>query len=355
MTASRPMCIGIPVDHRFGQLPISKLRPDAPRWLGNHAQIIEGYGQTHKRNPSINEINFAKWLSLPETKGGVLIVLQQPAKYQRYFDDHAATVEKCASLKAVNDVCRTMVGYDLAQVSCFDAFPYQTSLWHEEALSARDAQFDEAYNTFLMMVNAKEPDVILCCYQSPHDTKYKHFQSRGVKISDNFLVALGGREYLCINGFHPSYAINHNKTSSVLRSLLIAKISQAFFLVNGSNLLDTLIVDLSDRYSQELQAFKGTIQVFASHFSTYMSYRREDSTWPYQTRERNQGRARPSNLGEQHQQASFDFHQFRKRRIHPSERRRDVPLSFQEPNQRYSPRLRITVGMCKPQLPGKTD
>ena len=248
------MCIGIPVDHRFGKLPVSRLREDVPRWIGNHAQIIEGYGRTHRRNPSIQERNFAKWLSLPETKGGVLIVLQQPAEFQQYFDDHATTVERCASLKAINDVCKTMTGHDLAQVSCFDAFPFQTSLWNKMPPYTRDEQFDEAYETFLMMVSAKEPDLILCCYQSPHDTKYTLFQSRGVRSCENFRARLDGREYFCVNGFHPGYAINHNKTSSVLRNLLTAKISHAFCLADGSNRLDTLVVDLSDRR----QEYQGT-------------------------------------------------------------------------------------------------
>lgn len=62
---------------------------------------------------------------MPETKGGVVIVLQQPAEHQRYFSDYYQTAKDCNTLDAIDEVCKAVTGYGLEKISCFDAFPFR--------------------------------------------------------------------------------------------------------------------------------------------------------------------------------------------------------------------------------------
>jgi hypothetical protein len=167
---------------------------------------------------------------MPETKGGVVIVLRQPAEHQRYFSDHRETMKDCATLKAVDEVCKIVTGCDLGKISCFDAFPF-----HKIPVSKsldNIGKLDEAYAIFLQMIQQKQPDVVFCCYRSPHSTRYRDFASIGIgRVRDEATV---GQRYTRVNSFHPSYALNHVEDESALRSLFILEASQAFRRANNT-------------------------------------------------------------------------------------------------------------------------
>jgi hypothetical protein len=231
------LCLGIPIDHRLEPLLGTGLTAANPSvGLGGHARAIESYGrrlQTYREDVSDDEVKFAKWLAMPETKGGVVIVLLQPAEHQRYFSNHHQTVEDCNTLAAVSEVCRAVTGYGLEQISCFDAFPFH-KMPVSKALNEYEESLDEAYDKFLHMIQQKQPDVVFCCYRSPHTTKYREFQCIGIGRTRDYPVTFRGQRYTCVNGFHLSYALNHLEDRSALRTLFILEAVQAFRRANGT-------------------------------------------------------------------------------------------------------------------------
>lgn len=231
------LCLGVPIDHRLEPLLGTGLTTPGPFiGSGGHAQIIESYGrriQNYGEDVSDNEVKFAKWLAMPETKGGVVIVLQQPAEHQRYFSNHHQTVEDCNTLDAVDEVCKAVTGCGLEKISCFDAFPFHKIPLSKSLYSYEEA-LDEAYAIFLDMIQQKQPEVVFCCYRSPHPTKYKDFQCVGIGRTRDYQVTVQGQLYTCVNGFHPSYALNYLEDKSALRSLFIIEAMHAFRRANGT-------------------------------------------------------------------------------------------------------------------------
>jgi hypothetical protein len=98
----------------------------------------------------------------PESKGGVLIVLQRPHSTQENLDGFMEGKRNCQTTTAVSDlICavnNAKLGFD--DVSLFDAIPFL-----DETVTGQDHQdlIDEAQNIFADMVRAKDPDIILCC------------------------------------------------------------------------------------------------------------------------------------------------------------------------------------------------
>ena len=226
-------CLHIPTDHRLRSL----LRPDPPTpdaytGCGKHALILERYGRDLRI--SLPEIQHAKTLAKPETKGGVLVLLQQPAHNQQYDGrDFDTIIQECETLRAVDNVLRAVVGSSLKETSCFDAFPFQ-----KVPVPTRSEtgyfEYDEAYNVCREMTQQKQPDVVLCCYQSPDTTKFNLLYSLGVGKMRTYDVRLGDRLCKPVNAFHPSYAVNYNKSESCFRSLYMLEALQAFHKVNGT-------------------------------------------------------------------------------------------------------------------------
>ncbi|KAN0091716.1 hypothetical protein V8E51_017563 [Hyaloscypha variabilis] len=170
---------------------------------------------------------------MPETKGGVVIVLLQPGEHQRYFSNHHQTVKECDTLDAIDEVCETITGCGLEEVSCFDAFPFH-KIPVRKSLPENEEELDEAYAIFLEMIQKKQPDVVFCCYRSPHPTKYKDFEGVGVGGTRDYPVTVKGQSYTCVNGFHPSSALHYYEDRSELRSLFIIEATQAFRRANGT-------------------------------------------------------------------------------------------------------------------------
>jgi hypothetical protein len=244
------LCLGIPMDHRLEPLLGAGLTM-AHRSVnpGGHVRTVEKYGhvlQNYGEDISNDEIEFAKWLAMPHSKGGVLIALLQPAEYQRYFSDHFQTVKDCTSLSGVHEVCMTVTGYGLDKISCFDAFPFHKIPVTQTNWVDYEEQLDQAHAVFLDMIEEKQPDVIFCCYQVSGSNKYGEFRSMGVGKTREYSVTFRGRSYTCVNGFHPSFALNHLEDKAGLRTLFILEATKAFRLANGTWRESSWMTDVRD-------------------------------------------------------------------------------------------------------------
>ena len=241
MAGSAPAnhCLQIPIDHRLRSL----LRPHSPvsnpfTGQSEHASILEKYGrdlQSSGEKIGRPEIDFAKKLAMPETKGGIVILLQQPAPNQQYEGrDFHTIVQECETLRAVDNVLRAIIGSSLEKTSCFDAFPFQKVPIPPRSQTGY-VEYEEAYDVCREMIQAKQPDVVLCCYRSPDITKFDLLYSLGVgkmhaartRLHDQF-------RWIPVNAFHPSYAVNYNKGESCFRTLYMVEALQAFHKFNGT-------------------------------------------------------------------------------------------------------------------------
>jgi len=142
-------------------------------------------------------------------------------------------VKECDTLDAIDEVCKTITGCSLEEVSCFDAFPFH-KIPVRKSLPENEEELDDAYAIFLEMIQKKQPDVVFCCYRSPHPTKYKDFEGVGVGGTRDYPVTVKGQSYTCVNGFHPSSALHYYEDRSELRSLFIIEATQAFRRANGT-------------------------------------------------------------------------------------------------------------------------
>jgi len=268
------LCLGFPIDHRLQPLLGTGLTTRYPFvGPGGHARAIESYGrflQQYRVDISDNEVNFAKWLAMPETKGGVVIVLLQPAEHQRYFYDHHQTMKDCDTLDAVDEVCKAVTGCGLEKISCFDAFPFH-KIPVNKSIGKYDKVLDEAYAVFLDMIQQKQPDVVFCCYRSPHSTKYKDFHCIGIGRTRDYQVTVQGQLYTCVNGFHPSYALNFVEDESELRSLFIIEATQAFRRANGTWRKSSWMTDVRENFAAIVQTGKRLFLIL--FFSSYKLWR----------------------------------------------------------------------------------
>jgi hypothetical protein len=229
-------CLDIPIDHRLRSL-LQPYQRDSHPCAAKHAKILEKYGKAllnSRKDISGAEIQFNKTLAMPETKGGVLILLQQPASNQLYDGlDFDTIVQQCETLRAVDNVLRTVVGSSLKETSCFDAFPFQKVPISKKSMTG-NSTYEVAYQIFEKMIHEKQPDVVLCCYQSPDPAKFNMPQSLGVGKTLSSKERFGDRICIPVNAFHPSYAINYNRSESCFRTLYILQALLAYHVCNGT-------------------------------------------------------------------------------------------------------------------------
>ena len=231
------LCLGMSIDHRLEPFFDTGLT-NLDFFVGSkdHAQEIENYGRRFQKNGeniSDNQVDFATCLAMLETKGGVVIVLRQPAEHQCYFSDYYQTVKECNTLNAIDEVCKVVTGCDLEKINCFDAFSFH-KISINQSLYRYEKKFDEAYDIFLNIIQQKQSDVVFCCYRSPHSIKYKDFQCIGIGHIRDYPATFQGQRYTCVNGFHPSYAFNYFENESSLRSLFIIELTKSFCQANDT-------------------------------------------------------------------------------------------------------------------------
>lgn len=178
----------------------------------------------------------------------------------------------CDTLDAVDEVCKAITGCGLEKISFFDAFPFH-KIPVSKSPDKYEEELDEAYAIFLQMIQQKQPDVVFCCYRSPHSTKYKDFQCIGIGRTRDDQVTVQGQRYTCVNGFHLSYALNYLEDKSALRSLFIIEATQAFRRANGTWTESSWMTDVREDCAAIVQiGIKGK-RLFPILFSLLISCR----------------------------------------------------------------------------------
>ncbi|RFU24362.1 hypothetical protein B7463_g11975, partial [Scytalidium lignicola] len=198
---------------------------------GAHVQILREFGERLRWGDdsiNISELSFGLDLAGPDTTGGILVLLQQPWKYQTYENGFTADVDNCPTLEAIRQLVSVASNQlsGLDNMSVFDMLPFLTEEYEDTEI------FRAAHETLVRMVKDKAPDVVICCAQgSSHLQFVRDIQSLGPgkrfpiqKLED------GTPSFLRVNAFHPSYAVNYNSSYSCFRRLLILEFVKCFSL-----------------------------------------------------------------------------------------------------------------------------
>ncbi|KAL5336028.1 hypothetical protein BJX70DRAFT_400966 [Aspergillus crustosus] len=245
-------CIDIPVDHRL--VDIIK-HMDIPKYnnKSTHLDILRRWGESlyhiqesGEKTPMPNtKLHHAVELAKPATKGGVLVALLEPPQSQTFEEGFTADLHSCRTTSAVSDLIETATGGQLSvdDVSIFDMLPYCPDGTNDETLK-------QAQSVFCEMVQAKKPDVVLCCYRNRSgigcELLVRRLDSQGVgKIFETPHFVLEDRFVTQrVNAFHPSYAVNMQPTYSCFRRLLLAEFVRAFSLVSGEDIREGWLANL---------------------------------------------------------------------------------------------------------------
>ncbi|KAJ5383746.1 hypothetical protein N7517_001657 [Penicillium concentricum] len=224
-------CLGIPVDHRLRRLIREGRSMDANGADSKHVQLLLEFGSSIILNEHaypMCDLGFELEMARPETKGGVLVALLRSHSTQNNSDGFLAGKQGCATLDAVSDLISTVndskLGFD--DISVFDAIPFL-----DERIEGPDHQdfIDEAHDVFAEMVRAKDPDVVICCFRTiSQDTLVRQLSGCGVGKSHNNNKLVAGLPFICVNAFHPSYAVNRYPIFCCFRQLLLLEFTKAF-------------------------------------------------------------------------------------------------------------------------------
>jgi hypothetical protein len=271
------LCNGIPVDHRLKRfLPSAKQKHS--HGVGEHAGIIETFGNTLVRDnettPTKHEVAFAAWLAKPDMTGGLVIALQQPAKFQVFTPDVEWVRDKCNTLAYLDKSLAFMNDpAGLKSTSVFDAFPFITEKISSKELS-NEAQL--AYNAFLSMLEAKKPDVLFSCWRIPGQDGLL-FSGKGLGKTEEVygLRSPNGNVVRVVNGFHPSYIANYCPNESCFRRLFAMELCKALCELNVAWQEDDWMTNL--RRTCKGRAIQLIIGLFPDHSWLYIltSYCRE--------------------------------------------------------------------------------
>ncbi|KAK5633894.1 hypothetical protein RRF57_009608 [Xylaria bambusicola] len=199
--------------------------------------IIETFGNTMIRDdgtiPTEHEVSFATWLAKPDSTGGLVIALQQPAKSQVFTADVERVRDECATLAYLDESLAFVNGPGgLKTTSVFDAFPFIIDQISSEELSN---EAERAYNTFLSMIEAKKPEVLFACWRIRGRDDLS-FSGNGLGATDwvRSSTLPNGHTVRVVNGFHPSYVANYCPNESRFRRLFAMELCKALCELNAA-------------------------------------------------------------------------------------------------------------------------
>lgn len=219
-------------------------------------------------------------MARPESQGGVVVVLLQPHSTQDNSDGFLAGKYRCPTVDAVSElisvVNNTTLGFD--DISVFDAIPYL-----DEKATGEEI-IEQAQNVFANMVKAKQPEVVISCFQT--ETKnpiVKNLRCRRIGYCFEFdpqgskQLAESGLSSIRVNALHPSYAINYNPEFSCFKRLLIVEFVKAFALWRQSWAEETWMAHLRHECHEQakklMKGISGRVRLNALLMKIYRSPR----------------------------------------------------------------------------------
>ncbi|RYC78475.1 hypothetical protein BFJ63_vAg18651 [Fusarium oxysporum f. sp. narcissi] len=242
------VCLDIAVDHRIRLLfkPVSANSTEH----SNHVSRIKSRGLSLKR--SYHEIGVTAKLAGPESKGGITVVLQQPRHNHPFKDGLDTVINDCETLCALDDVFTAVSCGTLnirTDITIIDLLPFMS----QDVKQIDDINLRESFRASGRAICDKEPDVLLCAGKiwlprvgKNDDRKGDAWRFESIGVGERFdsIAKLlskarirhedGGLVTIRrVNGFHPSYAVNHLPHVGVLRQLQILTGAETCGMLRG--------------------------------------------------------------------------------------------------------------------------
>ncbi|KAK2059144.1 hypothetical protein LY76DRAFT_592570 [Colletotrichum caudatum] len=229
------ICLDIAVDHRIRRLlkPVPRY---ATKGVSTHVSLLEQEGQSLQVPGA--EIQVTAQLAGPPVKGGIAVMLQQPRNNHPFERGLDAVIDDCETLRALEEMfsvvsCGTL---DLREdITVVDLLPYVSG----KPRDVDDTRLKSAFRTSNATICAKSPDVLLCAGRiimplaRAKIVKENSYKLECIGIGERFgrkwpvearirnEEQRGFVNFLKVNGFHPSHAMNYHSHFSLLRQLLI--------------------------------------------------------------------------------------------------------------------------------------
>jgi hypothetical protein len=205
------------------------------------------------------EIEVTCDLAGPSTVGGVCIMLQQPAENHPFAFGIETVMDECATLDAIKDAWAVVTsGAPLPTI--LDLHPFiRPSFWKQ----AQVRRFPPESSVFDVLVT-KRPEVLIAMgkqkdYNLP---ELRPLESIGVgqQYPSGLYPLAPGYEVCRVNCFHPSFAINYNRSHSCFRQLMLLEIAHGWAVLNGTWNDEPWMDELRDQCKSEGARVRGEIR-----------------------------------------------------------------------------------------------
>ena len=241
------ICLDVAIDHRIRRLfgPVSP--PTREAGTGGHKKILKDFGHTLRRPE--DEIRVTSELAGPVWSGGIAVALQQPRDNHPFKQGTEAVIQNCATLAALDELFLVVSCGTLnlrSHVSVIDLLPYLPEVDTRERDPATLDLMKSTFQTSVDAFCAKEPDVVLCSGKIWLGQQHKWCKGvawmlESIGVGNTFgryqeVRLKQNRDFTKIqrvNGFHPSYALNHNPENSCLRQLLALVVAETCAVARG--------------------------------------------------------------------------------------------------------------------------
>jgi hypothetical protein len=188
--------------------------------------------------------------------GGVLIVLLHPDSSQEFDNGYLTEAERCPTLKAVCEIIEVISNGYLGEesVSIFDSLPFMIEDYDESAVHKRSQE------TFLEMLQAKKPEVVISCFWSKsHLEEVVSIRRRGIgqTFEPQSLALTPKHRSMRVSAIHPSFVVNRVVTESCFKRLLVLESAHGFGLWRESWNEEEWMRDLRELCRKKSQQYSG--------------------------------------------------------------------------------------------------
>jgi hypothetical protein len=258
------LCLEIPLDYRLSKI-IKDFRsvPQRSHNHSEHLKLLYNFGKLLYYNgneaekvPPL-ELDFALQLARPEITGGILIVLLHPDSSQKFNSGYLTESEKCPTLKAVFEIIEVVSNGYLSEesVSIFDSLPFMVENYDASAVHRKSQE------TFLEMLKAKKPEVVISCFGGEsHLKEVISIRKRGIgqTFTPQSLCLVPEYRTMRVSAIHPSYVVNRVATESCFKRLLVLEFAHGFGVWRNSWNEEEWMRDLRELCREKSRQYSGS-------------------------------------------------------------------------------------------------